>query len=41
MDQFSRIGHLPMDQVEVLPILPSERTTEYRNKLEFTFSDRR
>ena len=41
VDQFSRIGHLPMDQVEVLPILPSERTTEYRNKLEFTFSDRR
>ena len=41
VDQFSRIGHLPMDQVEVQPILPSERTTEYRNKLEFTFSDRR
>ena len=41
VDQFSRIGHLPMDQVKVLPILPSERTTEYRNKLEFTFSDRR
>ena len=41
VDQFARIGHLPMDQVEVLPILPSERTTEYRNKLEFTFSDRR
>ena len=41
VDQFARIGHLPMDRVEVLPILPSERTTEYRNKLEFTFSDRR
>lgn len=41
VDQFTRIGHLPMDQVEIQPILPSERTTEYRNKLEFSFSDRR
>ena len=26
---------------EVLPILGSERTTHYRNKLEFTFSNKR
>lgn len=41
VDQFMRIGHIDMTEVEVLPILPSERTTEYRNKLEFSFSDRR
>jgi 23S rRNA (uracil1939-C5)-methyltransferase len=38
-DQLIRIGHLQVP--EVLPTLGSERTTEYRNKLEFTFSRRR
>ena len=33
-----RIGHL--DIPEVRPCLGSERTREYRNKLEFTFADR-
>ena len=38
-DQLLRIGHLTLP--EVRPTLGSERTTEYRNKLEFTFSRRR
>ncbi len=38
-DQLVRIGHL--DVPEILPTLPSERTKLYRNKLEFTASDRR
>ncbi len=38
-DQLVRIGHL--DVPEILPTLPSERTRFYRNKLEFTASDRR
>lgn len=38
-DQLVRIGHL--DVPEILPTLPSERTVFYRNKLEFTASDRR
>lgn len=38
-DQLVRIGHL--DVPEILPTLPSERTRLYRNKLEFTASDRR
>lgn len=38
-DQLIRIGHLQVPVV--LPTLGSERTTEYRNKLEFTFSRRR
>lgn len=38
-DQLVRIGHL--DIPEVLPCLGSERTREYRNKLEFTFADKR
>ena len=38
-DQLLRIGHLSLP--EVRPTLGSERTTEYRNKLEFTFSRRR
>ena len=38
-DQLVRIGHL--DIPEVSPIIPSERTEFYRNKLEFTFSERR
>ena len=38
-DQLVRIGHLEVP--EILPTLPSERTVYYRNKLEFTASDRR
>ena len=38
-DQLVRIGHLAIP--EVRPCLGSERTHEYRNKLEFTFADRR
>ena len=38
-DQLVRIGHLEIP--EVLPTLGSERTVEYRNKLEFSFSEHR
>ena len=38
-DQLLRIGHLSLP--EVRPTLGSEQITEYRNKLEFTFSRRR
>ena len=38
-DQLVRIGHL--DIPEVRPCLGSEHTREYRNKLEFTFADKR
>ena len=38
-DQLVRIGHL--DVPEISPIVPSDDTTYYRNKLEFTFSPRR
>ncbi len=41
LDQFQRIGHLDLSDVEVRYVLGSEKTTEYRNKLEFSFSDRR
>ena len=34
-----RIGKINVEQI--LPILPSERTAHYRNKLEFTFSNKR
>ncbi len=39
VDQLTRIGHLQLP--EVSPILGSEKTDHYRNKLEFTFSNRR
>ena len=39
VDQLVRIGRL--DLPEVSPILGSEKTVEYRNKLEYTFSSRR
>ncbi len=39
VDQLVRIGHLTLP--EVRPTLGSEHITEYRNKLEFTFSRRR
>ena len=38
-DQLVRIGHL--DVPEISPIVPSDDTKYYRNKLEFTFSQRR
>ncbi len=38
-DQLVRIGHLEVP--EISPILGSEKTVCYRNKLEFTFSNRR
>lgn len=39
VDQLSRIGGLEFPEVK--PALPSEATTYYRNKLEYTFSDKR
>lgn len=39
IDQLSRIGKIELP--EILPILGSEKTTFYRNKLEFTFSNKR
>lgn len=38
-DQLTRIGHLKLP--EISPIIGSEKTTFYRNKLEFTASNRR
>lgn len=38
-EQFRRLGHLEIPQV--MPTLGSEKTEFYRNKLEFTFSERR
>ncbi|WPP53649.1 23S rRNA (uracil(1939)-C(5))-methyltransferase RlmD [Catalinimonas niigatensis] len=39
VDNFERIGKAPIG--EMLPIIPSEETTYYRNKLEYTFSTHR
>lgn len=38
-DQLVRIGHLEVPEFQ--PILGSDKTVYYRNKLEFTFSDKR
>ena len=38
-DQLVRIGHLQVPEIQ--PIIPSDKTVFYRNKLEFTASDRR
>lgn len=38
-DQLVRIGHLEVP--EISPIVPSDKTVYYRNKLEFTFSDKK
>ena len=38
VDSFERIGHLEFPEISA--ILPSKATTFYRNKLEFTFSNR-
>lgn len=40
-DQLLRIGHLDLSDAQVLPTLASEKTEFYRNKLEFTFSERK
>jgi len=37
-DQLTRIGKLTLPDIS--PIIPSEKSVEYRNKLEFTFSNR-
>lgn len=39
LDQLQRIGQIEIDQV--LPILKAPETREYRNKLEFSFTDKR
>lgn len=39
VDQLTRIGHLKLP--EISPILGSEKIQRYRNKLEYTFSERR
>lgn len=39
VDQLKRIGKVNVD--EISPIIGSEKTTHYRNKLEFTFSNSR
>lgn len=39
VDQLTRIGHLTLPPIS--PIIGSERIVDYRNKLEFTFSDKR
>jgi 23S rRNA (uracil1939-C5)-methyltransferase len=39
LDQLTRIGHLELPTI--LPIIGSAKTEFYRNKLEFTFSNRR
>lgn len=39
IEAFKRIGHLK--DIPVLPIIGSEKTIHYRNKLEFTFSNKK
>lgn len=39
IDNLTRLGHLDLPEVE--PIVPSELTDHYRNKLEFSFSAKR
>ncbi len=41
IDSLSRIGHADLTKAEVLPISGASQTTHYRNKLEYTFSNRR
>ncbi len=41
IDSLERIGHVPLSDAELLPTLAAEPTRYYRNKLEFTFSNRR
>ena len=39
VDNLTRLGHIDLPQVQ--PIIGSKKIYEYRNKLEFTFSNRR
>jgi 23S rRNA (uracil1939-C5)-methyltransferase len=41
VDSLERIGKVKPGSYELIPIAGSEKSTFYRNKLEFTFSDRR
>lgn len=41
LDSLQRIGKLDLRQVDVLPIVASDKITHYRNKLEYTFSNKR
>jgi len=41
LDSLQRIGKVDPGGVEVMPIIASEKTVCYRNKLEFTFSNKR
>lgn len=40
-DQLERVGHLELGEMKMHKIIGSEATYDYRNKLEFTFSNRR
>lgn len=40
-DQLERVGHLELGEMNMHKIIGSEATYDYRNKLEFTFSNRR
>lgn len=39
VDQITRLGKVSKEEFEIVPILGSEYDREYRNKLEFSFSD--
>ncbi len=41
IDSLQRIGKTNLDHVKVHPIVASKKTTHYRNKLEYTFSNKR
>jgi 23S rRNA (uracil1939-C5)-methyltransferase len=41
LDSLQRIGKVNLDVVKTLPIIASEKTMHYRNKLEYTFSNKR
>jgi 23S rRNA (uracil1939-C5)-methyltransferase len=41
IDAFERIGKVDLPPIESITILGAEKTTHYRNKLEFTFSNKR
>lgn len=40
-DQLERVGHLELGEMKMHKVIGSEATYDYRNKLEFTFSNRR
>lgn len=41
IDSIERIGKIPSSEFQILPIAGSKNTTFYRNKLEYTFTNRR